>query len=138
MRNHDFVFVEKHVGEADGLIQKSAAVITKIEDEAVELGVIELLEGFGHIAIGGFAERYQADVADAGLQHGVKLDSGAGNFAASNSDFDGLVPAFATERNVNHSTLGPLSISATSVPVRPSQDLPSTLRTMSPGRIPAL
>ncbi len=60
MRNHDFVFVEEHIGEAYGLIQQSAAIIAQIKDEAVELGEIELLERFGHIAIGGFAERYQS------------------------------------------------------------------------------
>ena len=101
MRNHDFVLVEEHVRHADGLIQQAAAIVAQVDDQAVELGDVELFQRLGQIAIGGFVKRRNAHVADARLHHREILDAGAGNFIAHDGYFNGLVPAFAAERDMN-------------------------------------
>ena len=70
--------------------------------------IIQLLERFGQIAVGGFVEGRDAHVADAGLHHLREFNARAGNFVAHDGHFDGLVPAFASQRNVNGGSLGAL------------------------------
>ena len=79
MRNHNFVFVQKHVGQTDGLVEQSAAVVAQVNDESIELGEIELLQCFRHVAVSGFVEGYDADVADSRLNHAVIFNRGAVN-----------------------------------------------------------
>ena len=79
MRNHNFVLVQEHVGQTDGLVEQSAAVVAQVNDESIELGEIELLQGFRHVAVSGFVERYDADVADSRLNHAVIFNRRAVN-----------------------------------------------------------
>src|ERR1700691_5218349 len=108
MRNHNFVLVQEHVGQTDGLVEQSAAVVAQVHDESIELGEIELLQCFRHVAVSSLVEGYDADVADSRLNHAVIFNRRAVNLVARDSNFDSLVPAFPSQRDVNHGALGPL------------------------------
>src|SRR5271168_1170643 len=102
LRNHDFVAVEEHVCHAYGLVEQAAAVVAKVNDKAIELGVIELIERGGKVAIRGLVvEGGDTDVPDARLDESEIFNGGVGDLVAHYSDFDGLLPADATERDVN-------------------------------------
>ena len=70
--NDELTLFEEHVANGDGFIEKAAGIAAHVEDEAVEGIGTELLEGVGNFAVGGFVELGEANVADAGLEHGKR------------------------------------------------------------------
>src|SRR4029077_21085453 len=66
MADDELVFVEETVSEADPLVKQAAGIIAQIEDEAVEPRCVEAVESLGELAVGGFIERGDVNVADAG------------------------------------------------------------------------
>ena len=56
MRNDQLVLVEEHVRHAYGLIEQAAAVVAQVNNQAVELGNVQLAQSFGQIAVGGFVK----------------------------------------------------------------------------------
>ena len=98
VRNDELVFVEEHVADGYGFIEQAAGIAAHVEDEAVELRGVELFEGFGDFAVGGFVEAGEADVADAGLEHESDVDGVAGNFVAGDGEDQRFGVAFASRR----------------------------------------
>ncbi len=45
MRNDQLILVEEHVGNGHGFVQQAAGISAQVEDQAVELGGIQILQG---------------------------------------------------------------------------------------------
>ncbi len=106
MRNDELIFVEEHVADGDGFIEQAAGIAAHVEDEAIELRGVELLEAFGDFAVGGFVEAGEADVADAGLKHEGDVDGVARNFVAGDGEDQRLGVAFAADGDFYDGALG--------------------------------
>src|SRR4029077_17202267 len=87
--------VEEHIADGDCFIEEAAGIAAHVEDEAIELRGIELLEGFGDFAVGGFVEAGETDVADAGLKQESDVNGMARNFVTRYGEDQRFGVAFA-------------------------------------------
>ena len=117
----ELILFEKHVADGDGFIEKAAGIAAHIEDEAIEGIGAKLFEGVGDFAVGGVVELRESNVADAGLDEERDVHGMTGDFVAGDSENERIGVAFSRVTMILTTVpLGPLSMSATSLVVRPS------------------
>ena len=95
LRDDDLALLEELVAHVDGFVEQAAGVAAEVDDEAVEVVGLELVERVADFAAGGLHEAGDVDVADAGLDHEGEIDGGAGDFVADEVEDEGLGGAFA-------------------------------------------
>ena len=108
MGNDQLILVEEHVGNGHGFIQQAARISAQVENDAVELGGVQIFQRRGQFGIGGLVKSGKLDVADAGLDFKIEVDGMLGNFVARHGEAEIFGVAHALHRNVNDRALGAL------------------------------
>ena len=86
MGNDQLILVEEHVGNGHGFVQQAAGISAQVQNEAVELRGIQILQRHGQFGIGGLVESGKLDVADPGLEFKIEVDGMLGNFIARHGE----------------------------------------------------
>ena len=108
MRDDQLVLIEEHVRDRDSLVEQASGIAAQVEDEAVELGHVQHLQGGCHITICIFAfESGQTDIPDARPHEKCDVHCMAGNLIARQSEVHRRILAFADHAHAYHRSLGP-------------------------------
>ena len=78
------------------------------KNQALQILLAQLSQRIAKLIIGVFVEFVDVDVGDAGPNHERVVDAILGNLIPDNAHLDGLLIAFAKDRNVNLRALGAL------------------------------
>ena len=106
MRDDQLIFVEEHIADGHCFIEQAAGVAAHVEDEAIELRGVELLEAFGNFTVCGFVEAGEANVADAGLEQEGDVHGMSRNFVARYGEDQRLGITFAGHGDFYDCALG--------------------------------
>ena len=107
MINHQLTLLEKVVGDADCLLQKSARIVTQVQNNPVDRLRVQLGEKGAQLVISLLVETRDLDVGNSRTEHeglhGLRRD-----FRALELESQRLVVSGAVHRNADFRILGPL------------------------------
>src|SRR5207302_9916961 len=99
--------VEEVIGDADGGIEQTARILAKVEDELLHPLPFQLLDRFVELANGRGGEVFDADVADAGLQHQHVGNRVGGDRGAYDRKRDRVLHPWADDLDVDRRSFRP-------------------------------